>query len=139
MVLNLDGRRYYRATATADGLLSAAQFALVAQLGTDSGWTTVSYAANWSDFGAPWAVVAYKKDELGIVQLRGMAKKSVAVGANDTIFTLPSGFRPTAQEYFAVNSNSVFGAVFVTTAGAVNVGVGNAAYVSLSGISFDTV
>lgn len=140
MVLNRDqGRRYYRATATSEGLLSPAQFALVAQLRTDSGWAAPGLAANWANFGAGWANAGYKKDETGRVWLRGMIAKGIAVVAGETIFVLPAGFRPPATEYFAINSNGAFGTIWITAAGAVNLQIGNAAYVSLSNISFDTV
>lgn len=100
-------------------------------------WNAASFATNWSNFGAPWQNVEYKIDTTKRVHLRGMCKKSVAVAAPDTVFTLATGFRPAADEYFTVNSNGAFGTVFVTSAGLVRVQVGNATYVSLSGISFD--
>lgn len=101
--------------------------------GTDQ---AASFATNWSNFGAPWSNVEYTIDLHKRVHLRGMCKKSVAVAGPDTIFTLAAGYRPAADEYFDVNSNGAFGTVFVTSAGLVRVQVGNAAYVSLSGISF---
>lgn len=102
-------------------------------------WTAPTYSANWSDFGGAWATVKYCKDATGRVWLRGMAKKSIATVAGETLFTLPTVCRPAADEYFAVNSNGAFGTIFITAGGAVNLGVGSNVYVSLSGISFDTV
>lgn len=154
MVLNSgDGRRYYPATAVADGLLTAEHYARLAGAATgfvanalvlrDANGYIVrgtdvapSYAANWSDFGAPWQAVQYTIDMNKRVHLRGMCKKSVAVAAPDTIFTLAAGYRPAADEYFTVNSNGAFGTIFVTSAGLVRVAIGSNVYVSLSGISF---
>lgn len=127
-----------QATGAWQQLTAVAAANPITWVSTNTAWTALPYAANWSDFGAPWRVGGYRRDHLGRVHLRGMVKKSVAVAAPDTIFTLPAGFRPAADEYFAVNSNGAFGTVFVTSAGLVRVQVGNLTYVSLSGISFDT-
>lgn len=60
------------------------------------------FAANWSDYGAPFAVGGYALDAVGWVTLRGLVKKAVAYAAGDTIVTLPVGSRPAAQEIFTV-------------------------------------
>jgi hypothetical protein len=96
---------------------------------------TPSYAANWSDFGSPYEGVSYSRFG-NVVYLQGLCKKSIAIVAGETIFTLPTGYRPTAQVVFAIESNSAFGRVDVTVAGAVIVQIGGAPHVSLSGISF---
>lgn len=94
-------------------------------------WTAVSYTNSWVDFDAARAV-QYRKvgDE---VQLRGLMK-SGTVGSSS--FTLPSGFRPSRQEEYAVESNALFGVIRVLTDGTVTCTVGSNVYVYLSGIRF---
>jgi hypothetical protein len=97
--------------------------------------TSVIYQNAWADFGAPWATVAYYKDSMNVVHLRGMMTAGVIAA---TAFTLPAGFRPLANEYFSVASNGAFASVFITPAGDVTVQVGSNVWVSLSGVSFRT-
>jgi len=60
-------------------------------------WNRVAYhaTANWEDHDSDNKVV-YAKDANGFMHLRGQAKTASSgdAGANDTIFTLPAGFRP---------------------------------------------
>ena len=60
-------------------------------------WKRVTYhaTANWEDYDSDNKVV-YAKDANGFVHLRGQGKTASSgdAGANDTIFTLPSGARP---------------------------------------------
>lgn len=102
-------------------------------------WQTPTLSTNWSNFGGGWANAAYRQDANGRINLRGMIKKSIAVVGGETLFTLFSGFRPPADEYFPIVSNAALGTITVAAAGTVSLQIGNAAYVSLSGISFDTV
>ncbi|MDF4004202.1 right-handed parallel beta-helix repeat-containing protein [Luteibacter sp. PPL552] len=89
--------------------------------------------AGWVNYGAAAATVGYIKDASGFVHLQGAAKGGSIPG---TMFVLPPGYRPAATHDFAVNSNGSFGWVYVTADGNVVVASGNAAFVSLAGISF---
>jgi len=126
------------ATSSVAGYMTAAQAALVAQLTTSVAYAAPTLSTNWSDLGGGFAASGYMKDATGRVYLRGTIKKSVAVTPAETLFTLPSGFRPSASRGWAVPSNSAFGYVTITSAGVVAVQVGNAAFLCLDGISFDT-
>jgi hypothetical protein len=96
-------------------------------------WIAPAYAGTWADYGAPYAMVGYMRTADQLVHLKGMTKAGV-VGT--TIFTLAAGYRPEADEIFAVISNAAVGIVIVTSAGAVVADTGNNTYFSLSGISF---
>ena len=108
-------------------------------------WSTPSYAGNWGDYGSGWEGGGYVKDSMGFVHLRGLIK---ATGAGDTIFTLPTGYRPpddlifTVQYYDYGTSGYVHGRVDVKPNGIVDVDypatVGANDWVSLSGITFST-
>jgi hypothetical protein len=129
------------ATTAAAGSLSAADKILINQLGTDSGWQALSYAANWSDFGAGFPAGSYKIDELGMVNLKGVFKKSIAIVAGETIATLPVGARPTTTHMFPFTYGSNVGELRVAPGGAITVQRGGAAvvadYNSFGGIRFD--
>lgn len=87
----------------------------------------------WSNLGSGFTGAGYFKDQSGIVHLRGLVTGGT-VGA--AIFNLPAGYRPSAQESFAIQSNNVFGRCDVTPAGDVFATAGSNVYFSLSGISF---
>jgi len=98
------------------------------------GGTGVAFANSWVNFGAPTESTSYFKDPFGIVHLRGAAK-SGTVGA--AIFTLPAGYRPANQRYFAVISNSLFGYLYVNSSGNVVLSSGSNASVTFDGVHFD--
>jgi hypothetical protein len=79
--------------------------------------------------------LSFYKDGFGIVHLQGNAAK--VNPSADTIFTLPSGYRPVKDLYFAAYGDGGSAAyIQITSAGAVNV-IGPAEnYVGLSNISF---
>lgn len=58
-------------------------------------WTTPAYSIGWGPWSdALYNDVQYKKNGLGVVSIRGLARKSAAVLGPSNIFTLPVGFRP---------------------------------------------
>lgn len=103
--------------------------------GTNGNWQDVTFENLWANFGG--TSVQYMKDALGFVHMRGLAA-SGTVGAN--ICTLPSGFRPSAEQRFASISNNgsgfVLGAARVLTTGAVVCLFGGNASFSLDGVIF---
>lgn len=104
--------------------------------------TAVTYAdGNWVDYGSGFTGVGYWRDAIGLIHLRGLAKTTVVRAVGATIFTLPAGFRPAAQELFPVNigTTGTHGRVDVAAGGQVYIQTALAAndFVSLSGIVFD--
>lgn len=73
-------------------------------------WNKVAYNAtyNWTDYDSD-NQVKYAKDSNGFVHLRGQGKTASAsdAGANDTIFTLPIGFRPYNSVSFPINTGGL--------------------------------
>lgn len=94
---------------------------------------------NWSDYGGGFTGVSYWRDAIGLVHLRGLALTAVARAIGVTIFTLPAGFRPAAQEIFAQHGPGGIVRVDVAAAGNVylQTALNAADWVSLSGIVFD--
>ena len=105
----------------------------------------VTFAPNWSNWGAGYTECCYWKDAHGIVHLEGLATKSSATSAaGDLIFTLPVGYRPSGHKMFAVGGAagtvSTAVPVYIDTAGTVKVYVALATvnWVSVEGITFRT-
>lgn len=65
-------------------------------------WTAFPFAASVSDLGSGFQVCQYWKDPQGIVHLRGGLTFSGTPANPQTVGTLPAGFRPPAQEVFAI-------------------------------------
>ena len=104
---------------------------------TQEAWIEVSggvgFENSWVNFGGAYGTAGYFKDSLGIVHLKGLVK-SGTIGA--IIFTLPSGYRPSADCLLPGVSNSVFGVIYLSTAGAVAYTSGDNGWASLEGITF---
>lgn len=104
----------------------------------DTGWTAATLVNSWVSFdgGAVFDVPSYRR--VGqLVVLKGMGKSGTPPS---TMFTLPAGMRPSAQQTFVVFSGTGTARVDIAAVGTVNVtalqsGGANTA-VSLSGISF---
>jgi hypothetical protein len=68
--------------------------------------TGVAFQNAWTNFGAPLDGASYFKDREGTVWIKG----SISTGAIGAVaFTLPVGYRPSAQRIFAELSNGAIG------------------------------
>lgn len=104
-----------------------------------SGWTSVSFQNSWANGGPPNPQAAYTKDAFGVVRLQGAAINPGNSSA--TIFTLPSGYRPTGTVvilvYGEVSSVAQACTLTITSAGAVSMlPAGNV--IGLNNITFQT-
>ena len=106
-------------------------------------WTAVTFNTGFANAGGGYQTVQYRKNSLGEVELRG----SATVGNNGTVFTLPAGYRPSADRAFVLlqfggedadAATTVIGC-HITSAGAVEVAASSAgAVASFDGIRFST-
>jgi hypothetical protein len=95
----------------------------------------VPFEAGW-EVGGNEMVPGFWKDPFGTVHMQGQAGRSS--GTDETIFTLPPGFRTTENEYFSVYPS---GGLETTTVqvlpnGQVNLFSGDPGFVGLGNISF---
>ena len=107
------------------------------------GWTALPFANGWTNYGSVWELCAYRKDQLGVVHLRGLATRAAGtVPLESAIAILPAGYRPRRYRLFAVHTGEPHevGRVNVGPDGDISWTSGATAqsYVSLDGISFDT-
>lgn len=99
-----------------------------------------AFGTGWTNYGSSFDTVAFYKDPLGIVRLKGLAARTS--GALTTIFTLPEGYRPSSTTsnglIFVVHTGEphAVGRVDINAAGVVALSSGNTNYVTLSPISF---
>lgn len=107
----------------------------------DANWHIVgdigepAYANSWVTFGSSYADPAFRMDSDGWVHLRGLAKSGTL---DQTIFTLPSGYRPKRNLYVTGLANDAIAYVQILSTGEVSVASpsGSNAYVTLSNVKF---
>jgi hypothetical protein len=119
-----------------------------AKLSPAEAWHGATFFAPslWANWGGNSNPVAYMKDQLGFVHLRGVAKNisgstlAGGCGLLDTgvVFQLPLGYRPANDERFADVNTDGFGYLDVTQTGIVCSGPSTpaAGYVTLDGFTF---
>lgn len=98
------------------------------QFGIEDWQAPLAYSNTWRQSTAsPGELVGFYKDPFGVVHFRGRLERATPVGAlvAETIFTLPTGYRPEQDSRFEVidagTGASVAGGVrVVASTGAVN-------------------
>ena len=81
------------------------------------------------------ATPSFYKDDFGVVHLSGRVNN--LVGTRQTLFTLPSGYRPYASQSFpCISGGGSFGFTSVGNAGPVSLTAGTLTYMVLDGITF---
>lgn len=105
------------------------------------GQLNLPWANGWSNFGGRWRTIDASKDQWGVVRLRGLIANANAA-ATGNITTLPAGWIPADSEMFSCVAGPGGARVDVERDGTVNIvnyfGGGNANYLSLHGISFQS-
>jgi len=111
---------------------------------TAEAWKALPFAAGWTNYGGSYEAGAFRKDQLGVVHLRGLvmlANGTPAMGS--VIGTLPPGYRPQTARLFVVHTGHPYaaGRIDVDTSGQLvwfPGAIGEPDYTSLEGISFST-
>jgi hypothetical protein len=98
-------------------------------------WIAPTFSGTWANVGGGFNNAGYYKDPFGVVHLRGLVKSGTIPS---TIFTLPVGYRPTAQYYLVVLSQGAIGRLDIATSGTVSATTGNNLSFSLDNIHFRT-
>lgn len=77
-------------------------------------WIAPTLLNSWVNWGGVFSPVGYRKDENGLIYLRGLVK-SGTIG--QPIFTLPAGYRPAYQTLFVTISAGAVGRCDIQTNG----------------------
>lgn len=126
------------AAKVAAGVLTAAKMSIEAW--TDVG-TTPPFLNSWTNNGGGYNTTSFFKDLSGNVTMKGTALRTGTPANNESIFTLPVGYRPVADAIFINPSNYGPQRIIITSAGAVTVNSisGYAALGASNTASFDGV
>lgn len=79
-----------------------------------SGGGEPGFGGTWVNFGISDASAAFYKDPWGVVHIKGLIKSGTITTA---AFTLPVGYRPPLDSYFASYSNGAFGGFSISSSG----------------------
>jgi hypothetical protein len=93
---------------------------------------------SWANFSETLSSAQFYKDNFGVVHIKGVVKFGAS---GTTIFTLPTGYRPSQTRvisgYVSTTTGDVIGAVEITNAGVVKLYYsGTLTYFSIENISF---
>jgi hypothetical protein len=102
----------------------------------NSVWKDVVLQNGWVQYGTPYSNPGFHK-EGNHVHLRGVIKSGTTT-AGTVLFTLPSDHRPDDSLLFDVVSNNAQARIDIQPDGDLVIQQGNAAYLSLDGIWFDS-
>lgn len=95
------------------------------------------FESGWTNFPEGLATVAFYKDPVGVVHLRGTALSPAKISNLAAIFTLPPGYRPSATLYFNIFDIDATQPLYVGANGAIVTGCDKSTcYAPLDGISF---
>lgn len=120
-------------TLLAASTASAARDAIGAAPAALEAVTAPTLLNGWLDYGSAFQTAGYYKDGLGIVHLTGVVKSGTA-GA--TIFTLPSGYRPAANQQQPAAASGGYATCRINSDGSVVHQGSITSWYSLDGISF---
>jgi hypothetical protein len=116
----------------------------VLELSLADGIARLTFSNGWTNYGGIWETAAYRKDQLGIVHVRGLVTKGDGTPVPSLIAVLPVGYRPQRGRIFAVHTGEAphaVGRISVLADGQLTWGsgaTGEQDYTSLDTISFDT-
>lgn len=73
-------------------------------------WKALPFEGAWTSFDpGGWAAGEYRKDQNGVVYLRGMVTKTGTIAADEAIARMPVGYRPPGRIMFIVGMGQSFG------------------------------
>lgn len=127
------------AVALAAAAVAGTGAAVRADTTGDASWTVVgstgapAYTNGWSALSGTSFPVQFRRDGLGYVQLEGLVTGG---SAGNAAYTLPLGYRPDQDSYFACNAGGAFVQVRVEPTGAVDPNGGTSTWASLDCVRF---
>lgn len=99
-------------------------------------WHAPTFQNGWTNYSSTFTTAAYTITEDGWVRLRGLVKGGTI---NTAIFTLPTGYRPTATHLFTASTYpNAYCRIDVRADGQVVAATGNNTWVALDNLAFAT-
>ncbi|MCV3215099.1 collagen-like protein, partial [Plectonema radiosum NIES-515] len=99
---------------------------------TPGTWQDLSLAMAWSNYGTGYDTPQIRKYTSGLIEVKGIIKKSIALVANETICTLPVGYRPSEIKLLATWASGGTSRIQVEPGGAIKLISGNSGGVGLN-------
>lgn len=93
------------------------------------GWQYPTFTNSWVNYDTTYTLASYIKDPLSWIHIRGLVKSGTS---GTSVFTLPSGYRPSRALRVPSIANAAYGYIDIGTDGTV-VATGNNAWFSLTG------
>lgn len=103
----------------------------------DTPWVDLTLVNSWAAYGAPYQAPRYRRIA-DMVYLQGLVKCTITP-TNNTMATLPIGFRPTAGSVLFLSYTgdpTVAGQIRILTTGAIQRVTGSFNYMTLTGMVF---
>jgi hypothetical protein len=95
-------------------------------------WQDLSLSTSWSNYASGYSTPQVRKYPNGIIEVKGIIKKSSALVANEIICTLPTGYRPTEIMLLATWASGGTSRIQIETGGAIRLNSGNNTGVGLN-------
>ncbi|NEU76954.1 hypothetical protein PI95_031775 [Hassallia byssoidea VB512170] len=95
-------------------------------------WQNLSLSAGWSNYGIGYTVPQCRKFIGGLIEVKGVTKKSTALVANEIITTLPVGYRPSEIMLLATWAGGGTSRIQVEPSGVIRLASGNNSGVGLN-------
>jgi hypothetical protein len=99
---------------------------------TVGAWQNLSLFANWSNYLAGYSTPQYRLYSNGLVEVKGLVKKSSALISYDTIANLPSAYAPSETMLIATYASGGTSRLQIETSGAIKVVSGNTGGVGIN-------
>lgn len=132
--LGMNNYRYRAIATTPEGSATSNTAVLTVRL-----WGTLDLEQDWGSYDAAWGGndAGYTKTTAGVVLLKGMLAKSSPGLTDETIGTLPPGYRPKGRQIFSVATYAnESGRVDVLPTGEIIASAIDSTWVSLESIRF---
>jgi len=108
---------------------------------TQESWNAPTFTdGTMSNYGGSWETAGYMKDSNGVVHLKGLITGN-CTSSGCHLFTLPSGYRPSASNIFTVMTSASpdrAARIDIVASGEVYLDQAHNGWISLSGVSFKT-
>jgi hypothetical protein len=95
-------------------------------------WQNISLSTSWSNYASGYTTAQVKKYPNGLIEVKGIIKKSSALVANEIMCTLPVGYRPSEIMMLTTWASGGTSRITIETGGAIKINSGNNGGVGLN-------